>query len=209
MSFEPSALALGALFSDGSVFHSRKTWARMGFSVFDPAKDTEIMVAAHPSAPGHLFKRYPDAVSRGEQRDNYAARVEGAARLARFVEREQLSRVVVPRKHLHDLPEAIFGKKQQVLVVERLDVVGRDASEACYRHIGNDILRELLRVLVKFPGLDSNSKNVQFTRDGKIAFIDLENWARADRKQVRLKSIGTYLSKDRLQLAKKILSELR
>jgi hypothetical protein len=208
VAFDPRSLDLDKLFVDGGMFDSRKTWRRAGFTVLDPGKDTEVMVAAHPSAPGCLFKKYADDVGRKEQRKNYEARIEGAEKLARFVARERLVHVVVPRKHLYDLPEEIFGKREQLLVVERIDVVGRDESEARYERIADDVLRELLRVLVEFPGLDSNSKNVQFTRAGKIAFVDLENWDRSDRKEVRLKSIGRYLSSDRLRRAEAILREL-
>lgn len=113
----------------------------------------------------------------------------------------------MPQKHLHDLPRSL-GKASSVLVVERLKIVGRDESERLYHDIADGVLRELLRVLVKLPGLDSNSKNVQFTHGGKIAFVDLENWGRTDRDKVRLKSIGNYLSKDKLKLARRILGEL-
>ena len=207
MPFDPKALDLDGLFSDPDMFESRKAWRRAGFDVLDPAKDTECMVAAHPSAPGYLFKKYADDVSQKEQRENYAARIEGAARLAELIRRERLAHVVAPRKHLHALPKS-FGKSSSVLVVERLDIVGRDESERRYHDIADGVLRDLLRVLVALPGLDSNSKNVQFTRDGKIAFVDLENWGRKDRKEVKLKSIGSYLSKDRLKLARRILDEL-
>ncbi|HSX22550.1 MAG TPA: hypothetical protein VLE97_07240 [Gaiellaceae bacterium] len=209
MTFEPTALPLETLFTDPSMFDSRKAWRRAGFDVFDPSKDTEVMVAAHPSAPGYLFKKYTDDVSTTEQRNNYAARIEGAGRLRRFIEREQLANIVVPHKYLHELPKEIFGKKSLLLVVERLNLVGRDASEDRYKNITEPVLRELLRVIVKFRGLDSNSKNIQFTEGGKIAFIDLENWDQADRKATWLKSIGTYLSKDRRTLATKILAELK
>lgn len=208
MAFDPAALPLSALFTDAGMFRSRRAWRRAGFDVFDPAKDTECMVAAHPSAPGYLFKKYADAVSKSVQSANYAARIEGASRVARLIAKERLEHVIVPGKYLHDLPRS-FGKSSSVLVVERIDIVGRDESERRYEDIDEHVLRDLLRVLVKFPGLDSNSKNVQFTSSGKIAFVDLENWRRRDRREVTLKSIGRYLSKDRLKLAKKILSELR
>ena len=207
MTFDPKSLDLDGLFADPAMFDSRKAWRRAGFDVLDPAKDTECMVAAHRSAPGYLFKKYTDDVSQKVQSANYAARIEGAVRLAELIRRERLVHVVVPVKHLHDLPRS-FGKSASVLVAERLDVVGREASERCYRDIADGVLRDLLRVLVKLPGLDSNSKNVQFTQGGKIAFVDLENWGRTDRDEVRLKSIGSYLSKDRLKLARRILDEL-
>lgn len=204
--FDPKSLGLDRLFADPAMFDSRKAWRRAGFDVLDPAKDTECMVAAHRSAPGYLFKKYADDVPRREQAGNYAARIEGARRLADLIARQRLAHVVVPKKYLHALPENFDAN--ELLVVERVDVVGRDASEDRYEDIAEPVLRDLLRVLVAFPGLDSNSKNVQFTRGGKIAFIDLENWDRGDRKEVRLKSIANYLSKDRRKLAWRILDEL-
>lgn len=201
------AFDLGTLFIDEAMFDSRKTWRRAGFTVLDPAKETEVMVASHPSAPGVLFKKYADDVSRKEQNKNYEARLEGARRLCAFIEAEALAHVVVPEKRLHELPRT-FGKDPRVLIVDRLDVVGYDESVRRYHDIAEPMLRDLLAVLVRFRGLDSNAKNVQFTADGKIAFIDLENWNRPDRKTVRLKSIGRYLSKDRRKLAEKILGDL-
>ena len=207
MAFDPKSLDLDGLFADPDMFDSHKAWRRSGFDVLDPAKDTECMVAAHRSAPGYLFKKYTDDVSQQDQRANFDARIEGARRVAELIRRESLQHVVVPKKHLHDLSPKIFGKSC-ILVVERIDLVGREASERRYRDIPDGVLRDLLRVLVELPGLDSNSKNVQFTREGKIAFIDLENWGRKDRDTVTLKSIGNYLSKDRRKLASKILDEL-
>lgn len=208
MSFTPETLSLDRLFANSAMFDSRKAWRRAGFDVFDPAKDTECMVAAHASAPGYLFKRYTDDVPTAVQVANYAARLKGSTRVADLIQREALVHVVVPKKHIHDLPKS-FGRSAQVLIVERIDIVGRDESERHYEEIAEPVLRDLLRVLVKFPGLDSNSKNVQFTREGKIAFVDLENYKRPDRREVTLKSIGGYLSKDRRKLAHKILDELK
>ena len=207
MAFDPKCIDLDSLFVDPDMFDSRKAWRRAGFEVLDPAKDTECMVAAHRSAPGYLFKKYTDDVSQRDQRANFDARIEGARRVAELIRRESLQHVVVPKKHLHDLSPKIFGKSC-ILVVERIDLVGREASERRYRDIPDGVLRDLLRVLVTFPGLDSNSKNVQFTQDGKIAFVDLENWRRRDRPEVTLKSIGNYLSKDGLKRARRILDEL-
>ena len=165
------------------------------------------MVAAHSSAPGYLFKKYPDDVSQRAQRENFAARIEGARRVAELVRRESLAHVTAPQKHLHKLPRS-FGKHAHVLVVQRLDVVGTEESERRYREISEPVLRDLLRVLVELPGLDSNSKNVQFTRAGQVAFIDLENWNNPNRREVTLKSIANYLSKDGRRLARRILGEL-
>lgn len=206
MTFDPKSLKLDALFLDRSMFDSRAAWRRAGFTVVDPSKPSECMAASHPSAPGYLFKKYADDVPIKEQNKNYETRIEGAAKLARFIEKEGLRHVVVPQKSLHDLPRR-FGKSSRILVAERLDILGPDESMHHYRDVAEPVLRDLLRVLVKFKGLDSNAKNVPFTRDGRIAFVDLEHWDR-DRDKIRLKSIGNYLSKERLKLARKILDEL-
>jgi septum formation topological specificity factor MinE len=207
MVFDPTSLGLDALFVDPDMFDSRRAWRRAGFDVLDPAKDTECMVAAHPSAPGCLFKKYADDVSLKEQRENYTTRIAGAARLAKFIADERLVHVVAPQKHLHELPKTFRSRDRSsyVLVVERLGVLGKDESARRYHDVAEPVLRELLRVLVRWKGLDSNSKNVQFTRDGQIAFVDLEHWDREDREEVRLKSIGNYLSKEKLKLARRIL----
>lgn len=207
MVFDPRSLALDALFVDPTMFDSRRAWQRAGFDVLDPAKVTECMVAAHPSTPGCLFKKYGNDISLKKQRKNYETRIAGAAQVAKFIADEQLAHMIVPQKHLHELPRSFraHDRPAYILGVERLDILGTNESARRYHDIAEPILRELLRVLVKFKGLDSNSKNVQFTRDGKIAFVDLEHWDRDDRKEVRLKSISRYLSKEKLRLARRIL----
>lgn len=208
MAFDPTSLNLNAWFTDPAMFRSRKAWRRAGFDVLDAQKDTECMVAAHPSAPGYLFKKYPDDFrSQREQRENFSARLEGSRRLGRFIDKHGLRHVIAPKKHVHHLPRS-FGSNTQVLVVERLDIVGTSKTERCFHDISEPVLRELITVLIAYRGLDSNSKNVQFTRDGRIAFVDLENWQRAYRKEVRLRSIGMYLSKSGRKLAARILDDL-
>jgi hypothetical protein len=207
VTFDPISLNLAAWFDDPDMFRSRKAWSRAGFDVCDPAKDTECMVAAHPSAPGYLFKKYPDDFrSQREQRENFAARLEGSVRLGRFINKHGLVHIKAPRKHVHVLPRT-FGRDNQVLIVERLDIVGTKETEDRFHDIDESVLRELIAVLTAFRGLDSNSKNVQFTTDGKIAFVDLENWQRAWRKDVRLRSIRTYLSKRGRRLAERLLTD--
>lgn len=208
MTFEPTSLDLDALFVDPRMFDSRDSFRAAGFQVLDPAKDSEVMVAAHPAAPGCLFKKYGGDTSLKKQRKNYEARIEGARRLGHFVAERQLRRVIAPRKHLHELPARFRSEDRaaHVLVVERLDLLSGDESLARYRDVDDATLRELITVIARFPGLDSNNKNVRFARDGRVAFVDLENWDR--RKKSRLKHIGDYLTSERRELAHEILDDL-
>jgi hypothetical protein len=206
MTFDPGSISYRALFVDPRMFDSRAAWSAAGFSIVAPGKVTECMAASHPSAPGYLFKKYANDVPRKKQNENYEARIEGAAKLARFIEKKGLRHIVVPQKSLRELPRT-FDKSSRLLVVERLDVLGPDESVLRYRDIADPVLRELLAVIAKFKGLDSNAKNIPFLRDGRIAFVDLENWER--RKKHHLKNIGSYLPEEKLQFARSLLEKLR
>lgn len=202
MKFDPTSIDLRALFRDPSMFDSRAAWTRAGFQVIAGSSPTACMVAAHPSAPGYLFKKFTSAVSRKDQNENYAARIEGARRLAKLIRKKKLRHVVVPKKNLHDLPRD-FGKRARILVVERLVVLDHDATALRYRGISEDVLREVLTMISKFRGLDSTILNVPFLHDGRVAFIDLEHWSR--KKRTRLKTIGGYLTAENRALALKLL----
>ena len=205
MAFDPGSIDYRALFVDPRMFDSRAAWTAAGFAVVAPGKVTECMAASHPSAPGYLFKKYANDVPRKKQNENYEARIEGAAKLARFIKKKGLRHVVVPQKSLRDLPRA-FGPSSRLLVVERLDVLGPDESVLRYRDIAEPVLREILTVFAKFEGLDSNAKNIPFLRDGRVAFVDLENWER--RKKHRLRNISSYLPEEKRRLATRILDDL-
>lgn len=204
MKFEPRSIDLRALFHDPAMFDSRAAWTRAGFQVIAGSSPTACMVAAHPSAPGYLFKKFTSAVSRRDQDENYEARVEGARRLAKLIRKKKFRHVAVPKKSLHDLPR-IFGKRARILVVEHLDVLDHDATALRYRDIAERALRELMTMIAKFRGLDSTILNVPFLRDGRVAFIDLEHWSR--KKRTRLKTIGGYLTAENRDLALKLLDE--
>lgn len=204
MTFDPRSLDLDALFASPVMFDSRAAWSAAGFQIVTPAKPTECMVASHSSAPGYLFKKYATGnLSTKEQNENYATRIEGGERLAKFIAKRGLRHVVVPKKYLHALPKR-FGKDARVLVVERLDILAPNDAVSRYHSIAEAVLRELMMVIAKFKGLDSNAKNIPFLRDDRIAFVDLEHWDR--HKKSRLKVLGSYLSKENLALAHKLLA---
>lgn len=203
MRFDPASIDLSSLFVDSAMLDSRAAWAAAGFEIVaGGGSPTACMVAAHAAAPGYLFKKFTRAVSRKDQNENYKARVEGAKKLAKLIAKRRLRHVVVPRKSLRDLPRR-FGKRARVLVVERLDVLGPEETARRYWNIARPVLRDLLAVLAKYPGLDSTTLNVTFLRDGRIGFIDLEHWDR--RKRSVLKTLGGYLTAENLAVARRIL----
>jgi hypothetical protein len=205
---DPGSIDFVALFSEAGMFESRSAWGEAGFQVFNRANNGKIMVARHPSVHGLLFKKYGDDVEQKDQLRNFERRVEGASRLRAFVDSRRLSRVVVPRKWIFELPRAVSRRdKSHVLVVEQLDLLGDEQTKAAYERIELDVLRELCTVLFHFRGMDSNGKNLPFTTDGRIAFIDTEHWDR-DTSKSYLHHVGEYLSGPRYKAAKRIFDQL-
>lgn len=205
---DPAAIDFAALFRDAGMFESRSAWGEAGFQVFNRANNGKIMVARHPSVHGLLFKKYSDDVEQKDQLRNFERRAEGAARLRAFADSRRLSRVVVPRKWIFELPRAVSRRdKAHVLVVEQLDLLGDEQTKAAYQRIELEVLRELCTVLFHFRGMDSNGKNLPFTTDGRIAFIDTEHWDRATSKDY-LHHVGEYLPGARYKAAKKIFDQL-
>jgi hypothetical protein len=204
-----AALDLKTLFCDERMFVSRRAWSAAGFRVSERADNGKIMVAAHPSVPGLLFKKYNDDTAQRDQEANYRRRIEGAGRLRAFVDRHLLRRVIIPRKRLLELPHP-FSRRDpsHILVVERLDLLSDEQTRAAYYGIDPGILQELCVVLFHFRGMDSSAKNVPFVTDGRIAFIDTEHWDRASNKAY-LHQVGEHLSVDRRKLAKKIFDRLK
>ena len=209
MSFvDPGALDLGAMFRDTHMFDSRSSWGAAGFTVFNRANNGKIMVAHHPAAPGLLFKKYTSDVSQKDQAQNFRRRLEGSRRLRVFCDRQRLSRVAVPQKWILELPDR-FSRKDTayILVAEQLDLMTEDQTKMAYQRIDPDVLADLCAVLHEFRGMDSNTKNIPFVTDGRVAFIDTEHWDRSTSKPY-LDQVGEYMSRERMKLAKRFFSRL-
>lgn len=187
------------------MFRSCSDWAAEGFDVVERSNAKKIMVAAHDRCPGVLFKKYSDDAPADEQLANYQARVLGADLLRSFVRDRGLARVVVPQKQIVELPGHF---RSHVLVVERLDILSPDDSIAAYRRVDPAVLRELCYVLFHFRGLDSIVDNVPLTTDGRIAFIDTENWQRG-RKRPYMRHLRDCLSSDGKNFARNFLLQLK
>lgn len=205
---DPGALDLDAMFRDTRMFDSRGSWGAAGFTVFNRANNGKIMVARHPAAPGLLFKKYTSDVSQKDQAQNFRRRLDGSRRLRAFCDQQRLTRVVVPRKWLLELPER-FSRRDTayILVADQLDLMSEDQTKKTYQRIDPDVLADLCAVLHEFRGMDSNTKNIPFVTDGRVAFIDTEHWDRSTSKPY-LDQVGEYMSRERMKLAKRIFSRL-
>jgi hypothetical protein len=229
MTFNPSSLDLKKLFVDPAMFDSPDAFRAAGFDASNRSRDL-IMVGSHKEAEGYLFKKYRNRISLKDQRDNYARRIEGVQKLSAFIAERHFRHIAAPQKWLYKLPSEFsredsstsrwthsgqqaawshgyssHKRSSYVLVVERLTILDEEASMREYQHIDEDVLRELCMTLVKFRGLDSTARNMAFTENGRIAFVDTENWNR--RKKSWLRYIGPLLPRRRRKLAEEIFDK--
>lgn len=217
MSFDPATSDLDDLFRDPDMFDSPNDWKDAGFRIIR-SSENKICVASHKSVDGYLFKKYVASGKRDDfddQLDNYETRLEGSRRMRDLIDSEGLQHVACPQKWLRELPEQ-FGSKRKashILIVERFDLLDGEDSERQYGKIREDVLADLCVALHAFRGLDSTAKNVPFTTDGKVAFIDTEHWNRhAKRKKSKqrpwMKYLSQHMSSDRRSFAKQMWNRL-
>jgi len=206
------ALDYAGLFSDPRMFDSSETLTRAGFTLVKRrSSDESIMVVSHPSVPSYLFKKFGRCVDRGAQRENYRARVRGADEIRSLIAEYRLDRLVVVHKWIYELPPPFREHKRcpELLVVERLDLLSKKASNKRYRAIDPVTLVQLCRVLHAFSGLDAAIHNLRFTTSGQVAFFDTESWDRSPRPFDRVfKYLREQLTRKSMKIAERTFDRL-
>ena len=193
---------LRELFTNPKMFGSVGSFEKAGFKLMANSPH-KIMAGSHKAARGYLFKKYNNASSGKKQLKNYMRRIEGARLLRTFIAERGFQHVMAPRKWLYELPESFPAR--YLLIVDKLDLMSDVATLRKYSRIREDQLRELATVLFYFRGLNSWTKNLPFTEDGEIAFIDTERW-NSDKDFLRL--IGDHLPVARRSQAEDVFKEL-
>ena len=206
---------LNALFENPNMFESNEHLQQAGFLPFNRTTKP-LMVASHPAIKKYLIKKFKDKVTQSKQLSNYLMRISCARALREFIRLNNLQHIVMPKKWLYRLPKRFSdsktGKRTYVLIVEDMDICsgGDDPNGEVARRYYNmdfDTLRELCIVLHHFRGLDSSLRNMPFTNQNTIAFVDTEHWS--DEKRELLRHTKHYLSEDRLEYALAVFGELR
>ena len=172
----PSEINLDKLFYKESLFDSVDKLREGGFQIVRGSSKGRVSVAGHQSVPGYLFKKFLRDVSHSyeKQLGSYERRIRGARDLKTHLEALDIHSIVVPRKWLCELPSRFSsgGKPEYVVVVEKCDFLDHDKSKQCYRAIAKDTLKDLCTIFFTFKHIDFSSRNMPFTTEGKIAFID-------------------------------------
>lgn len=192
---------------DPTLFDSRERLEKKGFHVKKRMR-RGLMVLSHPTIKGFLIKKFRPIVSEEMQLANYLSRIEGARKLAEFIQNRKLTRLVVPKKWLYRLP----GSSGYILLVEKIDICGGEKDPdgetgRKYASISRSTLRELCVALYHFRGLDSVLTNLPFTRRNQIAFIDTEKWA--EQREGFLLHVLPYLNAGNRAYVEKVRLELQ
>ena len=172
----PPEVDLDSLFHKKSLFDSIETLEEAGFQIVRGSTKGRVAVFGHPSLPGYLFKKFLRDAHRPykNQRASYERRVEGAHALRAHLDALSITSLVVPRKWLCELPRRFHdGKRPQyVIVVEKYDLLDRDVTKKFYGALPKDTVRDLCTIFFAFERVDFAVRNMPFTTDGKIGFID-------------------------------------
>ena len=167
---------IDGLFHEPRIFDSADRLMRAGFEVLKDTRPGKIIVFARPDFPEVIFKKYANDTSPGEQLDNYRDRLRGAEALDGLIASRQLRHILVPHKHLHELPKSFALRKLRkkhpsyVLICERMHLLPRKKNKDRYQaDIDEDVLRELCLVVSRFRALDSGFHNMPFTTSGKAS----------------------------------------
>jgi len=172
----PPEINLDALFHRASLFDSIETLKEAGFQIVRGSTKGRVAVFGHPSLPGYLFKKFLRDANRPykKQLASYERRVKGARDLRAHLDALSIDSIVVPRKWLCELPPRFRhdGRPQYVIVVEKYDLLERDDTKRRYRTLSTDTVRDLCTIFFRFERVDFAVRNMPFTPEGKIAFID-------------------------------------
>ncbi len=184
------------LFSDPDILTSREDLEQAGFDLLKH-NHRGLVVAKHPQLKNHLIKLFINNVSHDLQIQNYISRIRGAQALQQYIAEKCLKHIVVPKKWLVPIKQNKLGIFY-VLMVEEQDILSSSECRQAYSLCSDAVLEEICLVVTKFRGLDSVTKNMPLTRDGKIAFIDTEKWK--SRRTAFLSHVKPYLNDSQLKI---------
>ena len=196
----PPEIDLDSLFHGKSLFDSIETLEEAGFQIVRGSTKGRVAVFGHRSLPGYLFKKFLRDANRPykKQLASYETRVGGAHALKAHLDGLSIDSIVVPRKWLCELPRRFRhdGRHQYVVVVDKYDLLERDETKQRYRAIPRDTIRDLCTIFFTFKRVDFAVRNMPFTPQGKIAFIDTGYMSRiTEGSSFRRKNYKKYVEK--------------
>lgn len=203
-SFKPYALPedhtvkkfLDQVFSDSRPIANSVAMKKAGFSI--PAdKEQDLIVAYHPQIEGYVIKYYYDNHNINEA-PYWLLRMKGLARVEKAIDKFGYGDIMkAPKKWVYEIPntdkvvanEGVYPKKY-LIVAEDMQVVSRKENDRLYKEeLTAQQMKAIYDVLKETWLYDCvYVDNIPFSKDGKITFVDTEDF---DRKPIKFKFMAS------------------
>lgn len=176
----PIKSKLDHIFSEMRATANPSFMKKAGFEGLGEWRWNKVYVARHPKLKGYLIKAYLDNHLLMDDK-LLVNRIIGAEALRCSIHAYAYQSLFkVPRKWLYQLPDypgTLQGlqRKNFILVVEDMDLVSKEKNKKMYQTLSEKKLLPLFNLINSLGLADSiYIKNIPFSKDGKIAFVDLE-----------------------------------
>lgn len=173
---------LDMIFGQIRILSSTEALEKAGFKIIFNQTKRGLVVARHPRLPGCLLKMYLDSSPRTEW-PLWILRAKGARIIQELLNKYHYNEIMkVPQKWIYPVPckdrpvanENTFPK-DFILIVQDMKLVTESYSLYCYKNYMTFARLGALYTMIQKGGLsDSHIKNIPFSADQKIAFIDTE-----------------------------------
>lgn len=197
----PAKAALDRIFSRTRVLSSLTAMKEAGF-IKPTLLRRGLIVGKHPDLPGYLLKMFLDNSPKIEWQ-NWLERINGALIVKAAVDRYNYHDIMkVPNKWIYPLPimplplAGALYPKSFVIVVEDMELIPMSQTVEKYKSgVSKSQLKALFNILYDCKMTDSMlPKNVPFSVDGKIAFVDTEHTGKSPMIKLVIRRFRKYLS---------------
>lgn len=205
----PIKRKLDLLFSKTRLLDSFEAMEKAGFEILKT--NSELNVAKHPDIPGYVFKFYLDSHDNEprfqklklkedfiSENSLWLLRIHGSKRVQKIIEDYHFEKYFkVSRGWIYKLPKDPKASgpypKHSIFIEKDMGILSDPENEACYRQISDKELLKAFYILLKESGLYDSVyiDNNPFCKDGKIAFVDTEEY---DRKPIPYEKLLPFFS---------------
>ena len=194
----PIKNSLDAIFHQSRVTSSIGTFKKAGFSVIPMINKIKV-VGFHETLKGYVVKVFLDTYHYNvKEWKLWIQRIQGARQIQACLDSHGFNDIMkVPKKWIYPLPAqpmATLLAKNFILVAEDMSPLNEEKTKAKFKSISKRQMEALYIVMKENLLTDCiHIDNIPFSNDGKIAFIDTEQF-NSTRHPVRFDRLTPYFS---------------
>ena len=166
------------------ITHNLDSVRSAGFNL-TPRQGLRAIVIVHPDLPDYVIKIQLDSVHHSkEDWKHWVKRIQGAELIRRMIKKNGWSSTFkVAKKWIYVLPEMPFSapgtqSNHFILIAENMNLLPRLESKAKWFKLSSRRVLDAFYKIVKKLGLRDCTRhaNVSWCKDGRIAFVDTEDY---------------------------------